>query len=136
MSFTESNKILNALVCAIIIAILLQLVDSYYYYINEDNKYITSSDDFIKYLNEGRYSESAICKKWQSIDDYDRVFLRDLMCHEVINYKDKRPGFKKMYRSACKQIVVGSLLSALLLSSSFTKSVKQNSLGYFISNVI
>lgn len=136
MVFTDSNKILNGVVCAIIIAIILQLADSYYYYINEDDKYITSSDDFIKYLNEGRYSESAICKQWQSIEDCDRVFLRDLMCHEIINYKDKRPGFKKMYRSACKQIVVGSLLSALLLSSSFTKSVKQNSLGYFISNVI
>lgn len=126
----------NILVAVILLAIIVQLVDSYYYYEREDSKYITSNDDFIKYLNEGRYDNSSLCRKWQSIEDCDRVFLRDLICHEIINYKDKRPGFKKIYKSACKQIIVGSLLSALLLSSSFTKNVKQNSLGYFISNVI
>lgn len=126
----------NILIALILLAIIAQLIDSYYYYNKEDHKYITSNDDFIKYLNEGRYDNSSICRKWQSLEDCDKVFLRDLMCHEIINYKDKKPGFKKMYKSACKQIVVGSLLSAALLSSSFTKNVKQNSLGYFISNVI
>ncbi len=129
-------NLLNAIVAAILISIVIKIFFSYLYFLEEDHKYITSNDDFINYLNEGRYDNSELCSSWKALCKEDKIFVRDLMCHEIINYKDKKPCFKKIYKSAIKQIILTSALSAILLSSSFSKSVRQNSLGYFISNVI
>lgn len=126
----------NVIICVIIILIVAKLLDSYTYYINEDYNYITSCNDFIQYIDEGRYKNSKICSIWVQLEKDDKIFIRDLMCHEILNYKESKPSFKKMYKSACKQILMTSILSALALSSSFTKNIKQNSLGYFVSNIV
>jgi len=126
----------NTIICVIIILIISKLIDSYTYYINEDYNYITSKHDFEQYMQEDRYKNSILCSKWLQLKEIDRIFIRDLICHEMLNYKESRPSFKKMCKSACKQIIIASILSAALLSSSFTKNIKQNSLGYFVSNIV
>lgn len=119
-----------------ILIVIIKLYNSYTYYIEEDDNYITSTEDFDKYIESGKYNNSKLCKKWINIDEDERKFIRDLICHEVLNYKEKKPSFNKNLKSACKQLIVASVLSGYLLSTSVEKSFKQNSLSYFISNVI
>lgn len=119
-----------------VLFVIVKLYTSYIYYIEEDAHYITSTRDFDAYIAEGRYKNSKLCHKWERMDEEERKFIRDLICHEVLNYKEKKPSFNKNLKSVCKQIIISSLLSGYLLSSSLEKSFKQNSLSYFISNVI
>ena len=129
-------SISNILICAIIVVIVIKIVDNYEYYTREDYNYITSETDFNNYINEGRYNDSKIFKEWNNLSECDKNFIKDLICHEMLLYKKKKPCFKKMARSAFRQIVITSILSVFLLSASFGKTLKQNSVGYFISNVI
>ncbi len=119
-----------------ILIVIIKLYNSYTYYIEEDDNYITSTEDFDKYIESGKYNNSKLCKNWINIDEDERKFIRDLICHEVLNYKEKKPSFNKNLKSACKQLIVASVLSGYLLSTSVEKSFEQNSLSYFISNVI
>lgn len=119
-----------------VLFVIVKLYTSYIYYIEEEDNYITSTRDFDTYITEGRYNNSKLCNKWVELNEDEKKFIRDLICHEVLNYKEKKPSFNKTLKSACKQIILSSLLSGYLLSSSIEKSVKQNSLSYFISNVI
>lgn len=119
-----------------VLFVIVKLYMGYIYYIEEDDNYITSTEDFDTYVSEGRYKDSKLCNKWEKMNDDEKKFIRDLICHEVLNYKEKKPSFNKTLKSACKQIIISSLLSGYILSSSIEKSFKQNSLSYFISNVI
>jgi hypothetical protein len=119
-----------------ILFVIIKLYDSYKYYVQEEDNYITSTEDFDKYIALGRYKNSKLCGNWINMDEDERKFIRDLICHEVLNYKEKKPSFNKNLKTACKQLIITSVLSGYLLSSSIEKSFKQNSLSYFISNVI
>lgn len=119
-----------------IIFVIIKLYDSYIYYLEEEDNYITSTEDLDKYISQGRYQNSKLCQKWVNMDEEEKKFMKDLICHEVLNYKEKKPSFNKNLKSVCKQLIITSLLSGYLLSSSIEKSFKQNSLSYFISNVI
>jgi len=124
------------LIYIIILLIIIKLVQSYVYYENNDDYFITSKNDFDKYMSSGRYSKSKLAKIYNNLNDYDKLFIRDLMCHTVLEHKESKPSFKKICRSATRQIVGASVLNSLVLNSSVTKVMSQNVLGFFVSNVI
>lgn len=122
------------LICIIIFFILLKLAISYRYYTEFDDSYITAPTDFDEYSY--RYEPGRLFWEYKKLCPSDKLFIRDLICHEVLKYKQHKPSFKKMCRSASKQILGTSMLSSVMLGSSIAKTVTQNSLGYFVSNVI
>ena len=124
------------LIYIIILLIIIKLAQSYVYYENNDDYFITSKNDFDKYASSGRYSKGKLIKIYNSLNDADKLFIRDLMCHIVLEHKSKKPSFKKICSSATRQIVGASVLSSLVLNNSVSKAMSQNVLGFFVSNVI
>jgi len=127
---------MSVIIQIILLFILLKLIDSYIYYKKEDNNYVTNITDLYKYEKEGRYCNSKLYNKWKRLSSSDKIFIRDLICHELLNYKQNKPSFKKMTKSACKQLLGSTLFSSYVLSSPFQKALSQNSLGFFVSNII
>lgn len=124
------------LIYIIILLIIIKVAQSYVYYENNDDYYITSKNDFDKYSSCGRYSKGKLLKIYNQLDDTDKLFIRDLICHTMIEHKETKPSFKKMCNSATRQIIGASVLNSLVLNNSVTKAVSQNALGFFVSNVI
>lgn len=126
----------NSLMSFIIIFIIYTLISEYFYYIHSDPLYITSKDDFYKYELEGRYVNSTLYNNYKSLDNNDKLFIRDLICHEILNYKEEKPNFKKRCKSISRSIFLSTLGSYMFLNSSIAKTFKQNTLGYFMTNMI
>lgn len=127
----------TAIITLIFLFIIYKLIVEYYYYNDTDHLFITSDGDFHKYESEGRYNNSPLYHEYKnSLCEDDRLFIRDLMCHEILNYKSNRPSFKKKCKSMTKNIILTSLGGYLILNNSIGKSFKQNTLGYFMTSMI
>lgn len=122
------------LIFIILILIILKISQSYIYYNDNDDQYITEVGDLEKYSH--RYSKGRLYRLYNNLNDYDKLFVRDLLCHTMLEYKNVKPSFKKMCKSATKQIVGSTVLSTAVLGNSASKAIGQNVLGFFVSNVI
>ena len=122
------------LLFAILLLIIIKVWQSYAYYVGNDDKYITSQGDIEKYSH--RYSKGKLLHEYNKLSEHDKLFVRDLICQTVLDYKSVRPSFKKMCQSAARQIFGTSILSSVVMNSSVTKNIGQNVLGFFVSNVI
>lgn len=127
----------DAIFAGIILFILYTLITEYMYYNEKDYLYITDKEDFFKYEENGRYDRSLLYKYYKNnTSDCDKLFIRDLICHEILNYKEVKPSFKKKCKSIVRNILFASIGSGFILNSSFSRSFKQNTLGYFMTNMI
>jgi hypothetical protein len=126
----------NAIFGSIFIFIIYTLATEYFYYAETDPFYITSKTDFHKYESEGRYDDSELYNKYKKMKETDKIFFRDLICHEILNYKDERPNFKKRCKTISRNIFLSTFGSYIFLNSSIAKTLKQNTLGYFMTNMI
>lgn len=122
------------LIFAILLLIIIKLAQSYVYYSDNDDYYITNEGDIEKYAY--RYNKGKLFHEYNSLNDHDKLFVRDLICQTVLDYKNVKPSFKKMCQSAAKQIVGASVLSSVVLKGPVAKNMGQNVLGFFVSNVI
>ncbi len=139
LRMTEKNtdNDYSTLLCTIMVIVIIYLIiRDYLYYKTEDPWMITNIGDLDNLIAQHKYAGSSLCEQYSRLSDADKAFAEDYIAHSMLSHKSVRPSFKKRYGGFVKQIFIASIISFVVFSSSMKKQLKQNTVNYFISNLL
>lgn len=127
----------SGILCVVmVIVIVYVIVNDYLYYKKEDEWMVTNVGDMDKLAKMHKYDNSELYTRYNSMSDSDKVFMDDYIAHCMLEHKTRRPCFKKKYNGIIKNILISSVVYMFVFASPITKYIKQNTVNYFISNLL
>lgn len=133
--FTSNDY--SGLLCVVMIVVIVYvIVNDYLYYKREDEWMVTNVGDMDKLSDMHKYDNSRLYALYSTMSDSDKAFMQDYVAHCMLEHKVRRPCFKKKYNGIVKQVLLASVVYMFVFASPITKYIKQNTVNYFISNLL
>ncbi len=125
----------NIATLCIICYFIYNFIKNYKKELEYQQNHITSYNEIENYIIE--YSDTDICKTYQSLTDRDKEFLTHLINSKRIQYKEDKSGFSKQFRFVKSQLFFNIIITFLLSQNinSVIESFKRGSLFAFFNTL-